>query len=313
MRLPGFIPLLAFVSSAASPDCIRIDGDRILASHLTAVAPALSGVPAETAIGFAPKLGVVRWLAPEQLQGFAARHGARVEIGAPVCVERVGRNLDPAEITAALSAALQRAGHVGFSLNVLDYPRAPQPRGELQFSMTGLRPPPSGRRETYWRGRLQVEGGQTVPIVVRVEVSVEVAELRAAHDIAPGQTIAAEDLLPGTRQAPPGVPSTMASLADAVGRQSRRVIKAGSVIQPHMLTSPPEIQRGDRVLVAASSGQAAIGVETKAETAARVGQSVVLTNPASGKKFKATVTGRGRAAVHLDKPQDKPNDDTDPH
>jgi len=150
-----------------------------------------------------------------------------------------------------------------------------------------------------------VQGGQSVPLVVRAEVSVKVTELLATHDLAPGQTITARDISQSQRLVVPTALPDSASPADAVGKQCRRAIRAGSTIRLHLLTAPPEIQRGDRVLVAASSGRASIAVETKAETAARVGQTVVLSNPDSGKRFKATVTGRGSAAIRLENHDDK--------
>jgi flagella basal body P-ring formation protein FlgA len=309
LRLLLTVQLLAFAHGAARQECVKVEGDRILASHLAGAVPAMSGIPPDTVIGFSPKLGVVRWLAPEMIQSITAKHAIRARLTSPVCVERAGTSLDPQDIVAALSAALKRAGHVDFTLEVLDYPKTQFPVGELEFSMSGLHPPHPGKLETHWRGRLRVNGGQSVPLVVRVEVSVEVSELRASRDIAPGQVITAEDISMSTRRSSPGVSSVLKSPSEVVGKQCWRMIKAGSVIQPHLLTMPPAIQRGDRVLVAASSGQAAISVETKADTSARLGQTIVLTNPVSGKKFKAKVTGRGLAAIRLENPNDQTSPD----
>lgn len=304
LRLLLTVQLLAFAHGAAQQECVKVQGDRILASHLAGAVPGISAIPPDTVIGFSPKLGVIRWLAPELIRSISAKHGARAGLTSPVCVERVGRNLDPSDIVTALSAALKQAGHEDFALEVLDYPKTQFPVGELKFSMSGLHPPPAGKLETHWRGRLRVEGGQSVPLVVRVKLSVAVSELRASRDIAAGQIITAEDISISTRRSSPGVLSVLKSPSEVVGKQCWRAIRAGSLIQTHLLTAPPEIQPGDRVLVAASSGQAAISVETKASTSARLGQTIVLTNPVSGKKFKAKVTGRGVAAIQLENPND---------
>ncbi|HNY40636.1 MAG TPA: flagellar basal body P-ring formation chaperone FlgA [Bryobacteraceae bacterium] len=293
---------------AAKAECAKVDSGRILARDLAVVAPSMAGLPPDTVIGFSPKLGLVRWLAPDQLQRIAARHSASIDLKEPVCVERFGVQLDPRELRNALAAALQRAGHAKFALNVVEYPRGPLPRGVLEFSASGLSAPRSGKREALWRGRLRVEGGQSVPVVVRVEVSVDALELRAARDLAPGQVILAEDLSQSTRPVTPGSAPAPVSPNDAIGKQVRRAIRAGGLVVPELLSTPPEIQRGDRVLVAVASGRAAIGVEAKADNAARMGEMVVLTNPASGKRFKASVTGPGRAAIRLE----TSNDETTP-
>jgi flagella basal body P-ring formation protein FlgA len=294
---------------AVRADCVKVDGDRILARHLAGVLPELAGLPPDAVIGFSPKLGLARWLAPAFIERVAARYAISATVAEPVCVERLGERLDREQLRKALAAALQRAGHSNFDLTLTDYPTMPLPRGTLEFSLSGLSATSSTRPGGLWRGRLKVQGSQSVPLVVRVEVSVEAIELRAARDLAPGQIITAADLSQSTRRIMPGSAPVSVAPAAAIGKQTRRAIKSGGLVEPELLMAPPEIQRGDRVLVAVAAGRAAIGVEAMADTTARAGQSVMLTNPLSGKKFKATVTGRGRAAIHLETSTDETTTD----
>jgi flagella basal body P-ring formation protein FlgA len=303
--------MLAFFIAiiAVRADCVKVDGDRILARHLTGVLPQLGALPPDAVIGFSPKLGLSRWLAPAFIETVAARYAVSTAVAEPVCIERLGERLDREQLYKSLATALQGGGHSNYVLKLIGYPNSPLPRGELEFALSGISAASPGRPDTQWRGRLRVQGSQSVPLVVRVEVSVEASELRAVRDLAPGQIITAADLSQSTRRIVPGSAPVSVAPEAAIGKQTRRAIKSGCLVEPELLLAPPEIQRGDRVLVAVAAGRAAIGVEAMADTTARAGQSVMLTNPLSGKKFKATVTGRGRAAIHLETSNDESTTD----
>jgi hypothetical protein len=58
-----------------------------------------------------------------------------------------------------------------------------------------------------------------------------------------------------------------------------------------------EVERGDQIRVEAASGRATVAVTARAETSGGRGEMVVVRNPASGKRFKARVQGKGAAAV----------------
>ncbi len=291
--------------AAAKAGCVQVEGDRILVRHLVVAIPELRGAPPDVVIGFAPMVGLSRWIDPSLIEKTAARYGQRVSAPESICVERLAAPLAGDALRRVLATVLEKAGYSDYHLDILDYPRTALPKGDLEFSLTGLRVSPGPGTGTLWRGRLRVEGGKSVPVAVRVEVKVRVSELRAAHDLAPGAIIAPSDLTVATRQTPPSSTPSPAHPSAAIGMQTRRAVKAGELVNPRMLTAPPEVQRGERVLVAVASGRAAIGVEAQADTTARRGQTVVLTNMSSGKKFKATVTGRARAAIQLEIPNDK--------
>ncbi len=294
----------------AEAGCVQVEGDRILVRHLATVLPNLRGVPPDAVIGFAPKLGLSRWIDPSLIEKTAARYGQSISAPESICVERLAAPLAEDALRQVLATALEKSGYADYHLVILDYPHNPLPKGDLDFSLSGLTVAPASGAGTLWRGRMRVEGGQSIPVSVRVEVKVRVSELRAARHLSAGAIIAASDLSVATRQVPPSSTPSSTPPSAAIGMQTRRALKAGEVVNPRLLAAPPEVQRGERVLVAVAAGRTAIGVEAQADTTARKGQTVVLTNPTSGKKFKATVTGRARAVIQLEIPNDETTPDT---
>ncbi|MBE0656441.1 MAG: flagellar basal body P-ring formation protein FlgA [Bryobacteraceae bacterium] len=281
-------------------DCVRVDGDRIQAGHIARSVAGLEAIPPDTFIGFSPRPGVARWLTPAAIEAVGARFGLRLNVPAAVCVERQAEVLEAAAIRKAMEQSLAKAGHSNASLRVISYPQHSLPVGELEFPLTGLIGSPGKTGEMVWRGRLRLAGSQSIPVRVRVSVSVEVEELRAARAIDAGEMITANDLAMVVRRSVPRSGPASMKLSEAAGMQARRRIDAGQAVLPGMLTAPPEIRKGDSVLVTVAAGGASLGVHAKAETMARKGQPVVLTNPSSGKKFTARATGRGQAVIELE-------------
>lgn len=294
------VGLILISPAGLAADCIRVNGDRILARHLAAAGTGIDAIPKETFVGFAPKPGVARWLAPELIEVIGARYGVKLNVPAAVCVERQAEVLEAAAIRRAMEESLTQAGHTNFSLQVLSYPQHALPVGALEFPLRGLTGSPGKGGEMVWRGRLKLAGSQSIPVRVRVVVSVEIEELRAARVIGGGEILTASDLVMVVRRAAPGFGTATMTVSEAAGMQARRRIGAGQAVVRGMVTSPPEIRKGDAVLVTVATGGASLGVHARAETMARRGEPVVLTNPSSGKKFKAKATGRGQAVVELE-------------
>jgi flagella basal body P-ring formation protein FlgA len=60
---------------------------------------------------------------------------------------------------------------------------------------------------------------------------------------------------------------------------------------------PPEIQRGDKVAVRVISGSVLLTFEAEAVSSAHVGESVIVLNPESGRRFVARVEDKGKVVV----------------
>ena len=64
-----------------------------------------------------------------------------------------------------------------------------------------------------------------------------------------------------------------------------------------MLTTPREVERGDKIAVEVSSGGALLAFEATAESSGRAGDSIVVRNPENGRLFQAKVEGKGKVWV----------------
>jgi hypothetical protein len=60
---------------------------------------------------------------------------------------------------------------------------------------------------------------------------------------------------------------------------------------------PPEIQRGDKVEVRVISGSVLLKFEAEAVSSAHVGESVIVMNPESGRRFVARVEDKGKVVL----------------
>jgi flagella basal body P-ring formation protein FlgA len=85
--------------------------------------------------------------------------------------------------------------------------------------------------------------------------------------------------------------------AAVVGLAPRRRIPAGETISLRQLSPPADIRRGDRVDAEVHRGLARISVESAAESGGKRGEAILLRNLETGRRFRAKVTGRGKAIV----------------
>ena len=60
---------------------------------------------------------------------------------------------------------------------------------------------------------------------------------------------------------------------------------------------PPDIQRGEQVMVTVLSGAVRLKFEAQAESTARIGESVIVRNPENGRRFIARVEEKGKVLV----------------
>jgi hypothetical protein len=60
---------------------------------------------------------------------------------------------------------------------------------------------------------------------------------------------------------------------------------------------PPAVKRGDKVAVIVTTGSVLLTFESEAESSGRVGDSVIVRNPANGNRFVARVQDQGKVTV----------------
>jgi flagella basal body P-ring formation protein FlgA len=114
--------------------------------------------------------------------------------------------------------------------------------------------------------------------------------------IAAGSTISTEQL---NVEKTPVYPFAAAAMRadDVSGRIARQKIEKGQAITASLLLPRTEVKKGDDVEVRVESGTATLKVHAKAESSGRLGESVTVKNPESGKNFRAVVEGRNRVGV----------------
>lgn len=60
---------------------------------------------------------------------------------------------------------------------------------------------------------------------------------------------------------------------------------------------PPDVQRGDKVAVKVMSGSVLLTFDAEAMSSAHIGESVIVLNPDSGRRFVARVEDKGKVVV----------------
>lgn len=292
------VVLAAVFLAAGAPaeECLVVEGERIRAGELARLRPLFAALDPAVELGYAPAPGLRRVLAPAELARLARRHGL-IEVSAEaVCIERAAERLTEEDLAEAMRRSLGAGGRI----EIVDYARYPAPRGALEFPLAGLAGPPAQPgAAVLWRGRVRSASGRSTPVWARVKVGVKRRALVARRDLAAARPIEAEDVEERQVELFPRGSWRPLGRQQVVGATPRRKIRAGEVLGADLVRLAPEVKRGDAVEVEVRSGGARLVLEARAETAGRRGDAVLARNPATGRRFRATVEGPGRLAVDM--------------
>jgi flagella basal body P-ring formation protein FlgA len=294
------LALLLVCLGAEGGDCARVAGDHFLAGELSALAPALASLNPEEPLGVAPAPGSRRLLHSRELILIARKHGLPQEVfqtlPAELCLERVSEILTQERLVAALEEALALPAA---KLDLLDYSRIVAPVGRLEFSRSALAPPPSAKPDgaVIWRGRLVYGEQRSLAVWAKVRIQIDVPAVVAAAPLRPGQIIERTHVRQVQRKRFPFSPAPLDSLEQAIGKTVLRSFAAGDVIPASALAEAREISAGETVRVTALSGSAQIHFEARAQTGGRKGDTILLENPGSGRRFRARVMDKKEAQV----------------
>jgi len=204
-----------------------------------------------------------------------------------------------ADLRQSLAASFQAfaASEGPVTVELIDFMKTAVPTGTVEFLKGGIsRSDLQGTR--LWRGSIVSPSGNRYPIWVRVRLQQNYKIVVAQETIGPGSSISEAQVAVETRRLP--YQESAAFFADpalVAGRTAIRQIQDGQTVLRKDIVAAREIQAGDTVAVTAVAGAAHLTLEAKAETAGLRGGSILLKNPLSGKKFRATVTGPGHASV----------------
>lgn len=290
LLLPVLSTCLLLAEQASEP-CYPLEEDRIYGRHLAAVLPLFGALPSDASLGYTPLPGVQRVFTVAQLEQLARRYGLQPVGLRPVCFERAAERLRIEEIRRAMEMALP-----GVEIDLVDYLRAPVPRGQLEFPLSGLVRPREADPQTVvlWKGLVRYGEHRTFPVWARVRLAVTGQAVVAARALEAGRMIQPGDVeLRTMRRFPSLGKPELEDLQTVFGAKLRRAVAAGQVIQAEDLDLVQSIRAGSTVRVSVISGGAEIRFEAQAETAGRVGDRIWVRNPMNGRRFQARVVGPG--------------------
>ncbi|WP_419759406.1 flagellar basal body P-ring formation chaperone FlgA [Acidisoma sp.] len=136
-------------------------------------------------------------------------------------------------------------------------------------------------------------------LYVSVTVDAHMAVVVASRPITAGQTLESGDL--ALRDEPISLyagRSVFYQAEDAVGATAVMSLPLGAILTGSSIEEPLVVQAGQSITVDARSGGVDISITGTAEQPGRLGDTIIVTNPSSGRRFPAVVTRSG-ALVQL--------------
>jgi len=292
--------LTAFMLAAvmqASP-CLPVLGDTIRAHDLVEAVPAFAALPAELPLGYAPVPGATRILRAQDLEEVASRQGVLLKQEDDICVSWRLRLPSEEEFRQAMAAALNLPG---VSIEIVETSRFPAPPGDLTFALSALKPPPQGDpdRPVLWKGYVDYGERRRFAVWARVRIKADTMRVAAAKPVKAGVPIEREQVELRACRCFPFGDEAAKTLEEVVGHVSRHPFQAGDLIPVRSLDRPVDVDRGDLVKVEVHNGAAVIQAEGRAEARGRRGETILVRNETTGKKFRAKVAGPNQVVLWL--------------
>jgi flagella basal body P-ring formation protein FlgA len=283
----------ALLALATSPGgCQLIRSDRILARDVAAVVPAFAQVPADFPLGYVMTSGEPRILRGVDLQRIAKNQRFELDQLPDVCFARETFVPKVEQIRETMLAELKI---VDAKIEFLSWSQHPAPTGELVFPLSGLQP--SAQSDALWRGYVRYGAGLKFPVWAKVRVTATTTRAVATANIQPGKPILASQVRLENCEDSPLDETVARNLEDVVGLVAKSSVHAGSPIRKAQIERPPDVARGDSVMVQVFVGGAYLKLEGRAETNGVTGSTILVRNLSSGKDFRAQVTGKGQAQI----------------
>ena len=278
------------LTTLALAACVAISpaSDQVLLRDLAPAFGPSQDLPLDSVIALAPAPGVERRFDIAELRRIAAR----LKLSEPqrdICVSRPVAAFDAGRVMEALRSHFPEA-----RIELLDFSRQPLPEGVLEFPRSGLRQAPGG---ALWSGSVQYAGRRRVAVWARVKVTVTEPRVVAAEDLARGRLIDSSVLRLESREEFPSTEALAASLDEVAGKTLRRPVRAGTAIRSGWLESAKAVLRGETVQVESQEGAALVQAPGVAQTSGGIGETILVLNSMSHKRFPARVTGRGKVTV----------------
>ena len=286
--------LPALAASLIPGPCRTVDSDYIEARHLVEVLPAASRLDLGTVMASSPQAGVRRVVQLADLSRWASKHGLDMSGAAVACFEWPLQPVSRERFLASMRLSLDRDVKIRLELTSND----PIPPGPVVFPRSGLREPSlHGTNETtLWHGYVQYTPTRRFRVWARVSLSETVQRVVATKPLVRGDVILAEDVREESVEQFPFKRLSKTRMSDFLGKEVRVSVKPGAILHRGIVSSPPDVRRGENVDVEVRRGKAVLNLTAIADSTARIGEMVRLRNPVSGKLFEAMLEAPHRAS-----------------
>ncbi|MBV8979126.1 MAG: flagellar basal body P-ring formation protein FlgA [Alphaproteobacteria bacterium] len=114
-----------------------------------------------------------------------------------------------------------------------------------------------------------------------------------ARDIARGETISETDLTYAFVAPENALPGTVSGMDTLLGKQTRRVLRAGESVRADDVRQPILVAKGQTVTMVFEAPGVVLTATGKAMSEGGLGESVTVLNPVSYRQVTAIVTGQG--------------------
>lgn len=151
------------------------------------------------------------------------------------------------------------------------------------------------------RPSLQVscEGSRPWRLFVTASVEIHGPALVAARPLARGERVTADMVTTQPVVVNASRRGVMRSADEVAGMEIRRPVNTGSVITPDLLSAPDAVERGDHVIITATSGAFSVTSRGKALANASIGDQVLVENLGSARTVRANVVAPGRVEIPM--------------
>ncbi len=287
--------LLFFCPALLLGSCLPVESDQVVARDLAKLVPAFAALPPDQPIIYAPMPGVRRMLGSGEIVRIARRSGLDVNTAPDLCFEYATRSVSSREILEAIRASLDP----DVEIELVETVRYQVPNGTLVFPKTGLNVFPRLTPESIvlWRGHIVYAGKRQFPIWARLRLSAERSQIVARTKIPAGEPIRKDQIEVCSRRLFPLLDVSLASPESVVGRIARAGVAPGEPLLASALLPPKQVVRGSMVQVVVRTEGAQLKFPGRALTNGSMGEEVTMTNPSSGRQFKAVVEGDGLVGV----------------
>ena len=144
--------------------------------------------------------------------------------------------------------------------------------------------------------RIDIDGKFSRAVYVGYRITAYVEQAVAAHDIAPGSIVQADDVkmgrVPFVGRAPNGTDVL-------VGRRLVAAYVKGQSIFIESTSADQIVKAGASVIMIVRDGEVALTADVIARTSGGLGDQVIVFNPLTNKQLSGTVTGPGRVELEL--------------